>query len=83
MITNKKGLHARPAAHLVRLVKTKSSKVEIIHNGNHADGRNIMSLLMLVASQNTRILVEAEGEDATEVLDEIGELIDSRFGESE
>lgn len=82
-IRNKLGLHARAAAQLVGLAAGFKSEVTILKDDQSVNGKSIMGLMMLGASQGTDIEVEAEGEDAEQALDAIGALIDARFNESQ
>jgi len=82
-IKNKLGLHARAAAQLVSLASGFKSEVTILKDGESVNGKSIMGLMMLGASQGTDIEVDAEGEDAAEALDAIGALVDARFNESQ
>jgi phosphocarrier protein len=82
-IQNKLGLHARAAALFVQTVKKFASQVNVSNDGQTADGRSIMGILTLGATQGSRIQVEATGEDAEKVLRAIEKLLDSRFNEPE
>jgi len=82
-IRNKLGLHARAAALFVQTVNKFSSQVTVANDGQSADGRSIMGILTLGASQGSKIQVEAIGEDADRALRAIEKLIDSRFNENE
>jgi phosphocarrier protein len=82
-IKNKLGLHARAAAQLVSLVSGFKSEVTILKDGESVNGKSIMGLMMLGASQGTDIEVEAEGEDEAEALAAIEALVDARFNESQ
>ncbi|MFM7141990.1 MAG: HPr family phosphocarrier protein [Alphaproteobacteria bacterium] len=82
-IRNKLGLHARAAAQLVGLTAGFKSEVTILKDDQSVNGKSIMGLMMLGASQGTDIEVEAEGEDAEQALDAIGALIEARFNESQ
>ncbi len=63
-IKNKLGLHARAAALLVQTVNRFSAQVTLTKDGQSADGRSIMGVLMLAASQGSKLHVEATGEEA-------------------
>lgn len=82
-IQNKLGLHARAAALFVQTVKKFASQVNVSNDGHTADGRSIMGILTLGATQGSRIQVEATGEDAEKALRAIEKLLDSRFNEPE
>ena len=82
-IRNKLGLHARAAALFVQTINKFSSQVSISNDGVTADGRSIMGMLTLGATQGSKIQVEIIGEDAEKVLRAIEKLVDSRFNETE
>ena len=82
-IKNKLGLHARAAALFVQTINKFSSQVTVTHDGCTADGRSIMGMLTLGATQGSKILIEATGEDAEKAVRAVERLLDSRFSESE
>jgi phosphocarrier protein len=82
-ILNKLGLHARAAAKLVQCAGRFASHVEIERRGQSVNGKSIMGVMMLAASQGTRITVAASGEDEDAAMAAIEALIGDRFGESE
>ncbi len=82
-IINKLGLHARAAAKLVKCADRFASEVRIGRDGQSVNGKSIMGLMMLAASQGSRILVETDGSDEQEAMAAIEQLIAERFGEPE
>ena len=82
-IKNKLGVHARAAALLVQTVNRFSAQVTISKDGQTTDGRSIMGVLMLAATQGSTIEVEAAGRDAEQAVKAIERLIDKRFNENE
>jgi len=80
-IQNKLGLHARAAAQLVKLAEQFTSEVRIGKDDQVVNGKSIMGLMMLAASEGSTIEVEAIGDDAEQMLDAIGELIAKKFHE--
>lgn len=82
-IKNKLGVHARAAALLVQTVNRFSAQVSISKDGQTADGRSIMGVLTLAATQGSTIQVEAAGNDAEQAVKAIERLIDRRFNENE
>jgi len=81
-IKNKLGLHARAAALLVQTVNKFSSQVTFSKDGQSTDGRSIMGVLTLAATQGSKLQVEANGDDAERVVKAIERLIDDRFNEN-
>ena len=80
-IINRKGLHARAAAKLSKLASEFESKVEVSHDGQQANARSIMDLLMLVAAQGCEVELAASGPDAAEAVAAIASLIADGIGE--
>jgi phosphocarrier protein HPr len=82
-IKNKLGLHARAAALLVQTVNKFDAEVIFSKDGQTADGRSIMGVLTLAATQGSKIQVEANGEEAERVVRAIERLIDNKFNEND
>ena len=80
-IVNKRGLHARAAARFVHLASTFESAVTVQHDSEEADGKSILSLMILGAGPGTTVLVRAEGPDENEALERLGALIGGGFDE--
>lgn len=83
LIINKRGLHARAAAKLVGTATQFSSQIRLGHSGRMADGKSIMSVMMLAASQGTTLQVEISGDDADHALQALTDLFARRFDEDE
>lgn len=81
VIENELGLHAKASAAFVRLANHFRSSITVETNGKKANGKSIMGLLMLAASKDSRILIMAEGEDASEAVDSLSQLVINKFGE--
>jgi len=82
-IVNKLGLHARAAAKLVNEASRFGAEITVHRDDASANAKSIMSVMMLAASCGTTVAIDAEGEDAADALDALGELIAGRFGEPE
>ena len=82
-IINKLGLHARAAAKLVQLSNQFSAEIRVEKDGEMADAKNIMDVLMLAGTKDSVLRISAEGEDEADALREIRNLISDRFGEEE
>lgn len=80
-VKNKLGLHARAAAVFVRLSSRFGSDIKLIKDGYEVDGKSILGVLSLAATEGSDIEVSTRGEDAEEALTRIEELIESGFGE--
>lgn len=82
-IINKLGLHARAAAKLINTTSRFSSDIQLIKENREVDGKSIMAVMMLAASQGTLLTVQARGDDAAQALTAIEELVLNRFDEAE
>lgn len=80
-IRNKYGLHARPAALLVKTTGKFKSKIEVSKDGLIANGKSIMGLMTLAAEPGSEIEIIIDGEDAEEAMNAIQKLIESNFNE--
>ncbi len=78
-VTNKLGIHARPAAQFVKTASTFSCEIQVTKDGEQADGKSIMGLMMLAAGNGSVLTITAEGEDAEAALDALGDLIARNF----
>lgn len=81
MIVNDLGLHARAATKLVQLASKFPCDVEISREGQAANAKSVMGVLLLCGAKGTEVDVKATGDRAEECIQAIGELIASRFGE--
>ena len=82
-IINKLGLHARAASKLVNVAKRYGSKIQVVDAAKTVDGKSIMSIMLLAASQGTVIGLRIEGDDEVDAMQAITDLIADRFGEGE
>ena len=82
-IINKLGLHARAAAKFVTMASQYSSNVHLVLKGQHINGKSIMGVMMLAASQGTELTLSTDGEDESSAMEALDELIRNRFGEEE
>ncbi len=82
-IINKLGLHARAAAKFVTCASSYSSDIQVERQGRRVNGKSIMGVMMLAASQGTSIIVEIQGDDEETAADALTALIADRFGEEE
>ena len=80
-ILNQYGIHARPAAMIVKIANRYRADLLFEKDGSRVSGKSIMGLMTLEASRGTRLKVMAEGPDAEEVLDEIEMLAERKFDE--
>lgn len=81
-IVNDLGLHARAATKLVQLASRYAAEVELEKDGQVANAKSVMGVLLLCGAKGTRVTVRARGREAQRAVESIGELIASRFGEA-
>jgi phosphocarrier protein len=81
-IVNQEGLHARPAARIVRLASTFESEIELAKDGLEVNGKSIMGVMMLAAECGSSITIRAKGADAEQAVQALAELVESGFGET-
>jgi phosphocarrier protein len=83
VIVNKLGLHARAASKFVNLAKRFASRIEVSNAEKCVDGKSIMSIMLLAASQGTELGLRIDGDDESDAMQAITDLIADRFGEGE
>lgn len=82
-IINKRGLHARAATKLAKAACQFQSDIKIKFNGNEADCKSVMSILLLAAAVDSIIELSAHGCDEQEAVQDLKQLIASKFDENE
>jgi len=82
-IVNKLGLHARASAKFVTLASQYKCDVTLGRNGQRANGKSIMGIMMLAAGKGTEVELIVDGEDEDAALHALTGLIAERFGEDE
>ncbi len=78
IIRNPQGLHARPAALFVQIAAKYDSHINVSKDSEKVNGKSIMGILMLAAECGTKVLIEAEGHDAQQALDELIEFLEKK-----
>jgi phosphocarrier protein HPr len=81
-IVNKLGIHARPAAEIVKTAGKFKSTIVIVRDDLEVNAKSIMGVMMLAAEFGSTIVLRAIGEDAEAALDALAACIASKFGES-
>lgn len=81
-IVNDAGLHARPAASLVKLASKFESDFSIHMYGYTINGKSILGVMTLAAEKNAELELELDGPDEEEAMEAITELIEDGFGEA-
>lgn len=81
LIVNELGLHARAATKLVQLASKFTSEVDVENEGQVANAKSVMGVLLLCGGPGVTITVRARGEDAEAAVEALAALIAERFGE--
>lgn len=80
-ILNKKGIHARPAATLVKAANAFDSEIYLTKDEITINGKSIIGLMTLAAAQGQFLEIKAIGKDSEEAVEILSEIIESKFGE--
>ena len=80
-IGNRLGLHARPAMSFVDTAARFRSDIKVIKGSQVVDGKSIMQLMMLAATQGTELEIAADGPDAEQAVNTLQQLVESKFDE--
>ena len=81
-VVNRQGVHARPAAEIVKAASKFKSDVTIVRDDLEVNGKSIMGVMMLAAEQGSTLVLRASGPDEQQAVDAIAQLIAGKFGES-
>ena len=82
VVTNKLGIHARPAAMFVRMANRFDCEIFVEKDGERVNGKSIMGLMMLAAGKGSKVKFIATGDDAAAMLAEIEALFGRKFDEA-
>jgi phosphocarrier protein len=80
-IVNPLGLHARPAAQLVRLANSFDAEIVVGKDGLEVNAKSIMGVMMLAAECGSALMIRATGADAERAAQALAELVAAGFGE--
>ena len=83
LVRNRLGLHARAATKLATLASRFPCEVSISRDGQAANAKSVMGVLLLCCAKGTQLIIEADGEQADLAVQEIGKLINGGFDEWE
>ena len=81
-IMNRNGVHARPAAEIVKLAARFKADITIVRDDLEVNGKSIMGVMMLAAEFGSTVTLRATGPDADAAVEQIAALIASKFGET-
>jgi phosphocarrier protein len=82
VVQNKMGIHARPAAMIVRITNKFKSEVFVEKDEEQVNGKSIMGLMMLAAGKGSKVKFIVTGEDATAMITELEALFARKFDEA-
>lgn len=80
-VKNAMGLHTRPATTIVKLLQTCKSDVTFTYKKETINAKSILSILMLAARKNSKIIIEVVGVDAEETMNKLVDGFNTHFGE--
>ena len=81
-IQNVRGLHARATAAFVKLADTYDQDIYVTNSeGLRVSGKSIMGLLMLGAPMGSSLTLEVEGDKGEDMMNQLVNLINNKFGE--
>ena len=81
LVSNKLGIHARPAAMFVKTANRFTCEIFVEKDGEKVNGKSIMGLMMLAAGPGSKLIVHARGADARVALAEIERILQRKFDE--
>ncbi|MBK5298825.1 MAG: HPr family phosphocarrier protein [Vicinamibacteria bacterium] len=82
VVPNALGLHARAAARFVQTAARFAAQIRVSRGGRIVDGKSLMGMLLLAASQGSTLRIDADGSDADAALDALAALVAAGFGEA-
>jgi phosphocarrier protein len=81
-VVNAHGIHARPAAEIVKTAAKFTCEIKLEKDGLEVNGKSIMGVMMLAAECGSEVIIRAEGDDAEAAIGALADLIAAKFGES-
>ncbi len=81
-VVNSHGIHARPAAEIVKCAAKFTSHITLVRDDLDVNAKSIMGVMMLAAECGSELMLRAEGADAEAALDALAALIAGKFGET-
>ena len=81
-IQNRHGLHARPAAEVVKAASRFQSDITLVRDDMEVNGKSIMGVMMLAAECGAVVTLRASGPDAEQAVAALETLVNNKFGES-
>jgi len=81
LVQNSHGIHARPAAEIVKVAGRFHANITIVRDDLEVNGKSIMGVMMLAAECGATVVIRADGDDAEAAVDALDAVITSKFGE--
>lgn len=79
IVKNDRGLHTRPCTEIVKCSTCHKADVRLHYNNSSVNAKSILGIMMLAAPRGAKICIEAEGEDAEQLVSALTQLAESRF----
>lgn len=80
-LTNRLGLHARPAAKVVQTAGEFKSEIRLKRDDLEVNAKSILGVMTLAAEMGSKVLIRAEGEDEVQAVQAVAKLFEGKFGE--
>jgi phosphocarrier protein HPr len=81
-VINNLGIHARPASLIVQASQPFDADIWLEKDGTSANAKSIMSVMMLAAGCDTKVVIRASGKDEQRAVDALAKLFESKFNEA-
>jgi phosphocarrier protein len=81
-VVNGHGIHARPAAEIVKTAARFTSHITLARDDLEVNGKSIMGVMMLAAECGAEVVIRADGDDAEPAVETLAALIAGHFGEA-
>ncbi len=81
-VVNAHGIHARPAAEIVKTAARFTADIKLEKDGLEVNGKSIMGVMMLAAECGSEVIIRVDGADAEAAADALVALIAGKFGET-
>ena len=80
-VTNKLGVHARPAGMIVDITGQAKSDVSIVYEGSKANAKSILNVMLLAIPAGSEVKFEVDGEDEETIVQQLEQLFNDHFNE--
>lgn len=81
IIANRAGIHARPAAMIVKVANKFKSNISLAKDDDEINAKSIMGIITLAATYQTALTLKADGEDEAEAIEAISQIFENKFEE--